>query len=77
MAIPIPTEVHKKRKCPLAKMRKNIKKKQSTQGKLVIQKTCIQMVQYLEEGKKLSKDKAQALVDNMHRSILYIQKNKK
>lgn len=80
--LPIPSEIIVKtvsstKSKVIRQIRGNLRHKEGTHDDKILRKTCLQMSEYLFTGEKANFKKTDELIDNMHRSILYLQKRKR
>ena len=80
--LPIPSEIIVKtvsytKSKVIRQIRGNLKHNEGTHDDKILRKTCLQMSKYLFTGVKADFQNTDDLIDNMHRSILYLQKRKR
>ncbi len=80
--IPIPQEVISKavsstKKLVIRQIRGRMKKKQTTREDQILQNTCIKMSEYVIDNGQFDAENVDNLINNMHRSIIALQKRKR
>jgi len=79
--IPIPQEVVAKavkstKQRIIRQIRGKLKHKENSRNERILKNTCIKMSEYIIDNGKFKADDVDSLIDDMHRSILTLQKKK-